>query len=224
MRHLFPGDLILAAGAGAPPVATLAPGAAFSMWSDRAGGSQYTDLMTPDGVTPLTAPGVTPVADSNGLRPSMLGPDTTAGVEVLVMWCETGVGDRFPVYGADELTYVLAQFRTLQATVSGIGTGGGGGLPAGTTLEQIADGATRLAFTLAERQKLQTVAQGATALTIGTTATTAKAGNYSPTPATIGAVRNMGGVDRIWGRVAVQGLPTAAEGAIDGDWALMDAS
>ncbi|ABS12973.1 hypothetical protein I6H96_11335 [Brucella anthropi] len=37
------------------------------------------------------------------------------------------------------------------------------------------------AYTDAEKTKLAGVAAGATALTIGTTATTAKAGNYQPT-------------------------------------------
>lgn len=38
------------------------------------------------------------------------------------------------------------------------------------------------------------------------------------------AIRNMGGVGRIWGRSAAEGLPSAAEGAQDGDWCMMDAS
>lgn len=107
----------------------------------------------------------------------------------------------------------------LQAVNDLIATGGGGGgLPAGTTLEQIPNGSTRLAMTQAERDKLATVAANATALVIGTTATTAKAGNYSPTPAGIGAVATVGGAFREWKpRPASQGYPSAAEGAQEGD-------
>jgi hypothetical protein len=101
---------------------------------------------------------------------------------------------------------------------------GGGYLPSTATLEDIANGTTRLAMTLAERTKLQTVATGATALSLGTTSTTAKAGDYSPTPSAIGAVTNASGVDRIWGRTVAQGFPTGAEGAADGDWLVMDAN
>ena len=110
------------------------------------------------------------------------------------------------------------------AYIAAGGGGGGGGLPVGTTLEQIPNGVTRLAMTQAERDKLANVAPNATNLQIGTTATTAKAGNYQPTPAQIGAVQTMTGPQRMWVRSAAQGLPTAAEGALDNDLAFMDAS
>lgn len=104
------------------------------------------------------------------------------------------------------------------------GGGGTGGLPAGTTLDAIPNGTTRVAMTTQERDKLATVAVGATNLQIGTTATTAKAGNYQPTPAQIGAVQTMSGATRVWVRTTAQGLPSAAEGALDGDLTFMDAS
>jgi hypothetical protein len=103
------------------------------------------------------------------------------------------------------------------------GSGGtGGGLPAGTTLDQIPNGSTRLAMTTDEKNKIANLP--VSYLQIGTTATTAKAGNYSPTPSAIGAVQNVLGVPRIWGRTTAQGFPTTADGALDGDWLLMDAS
>lgn len=42
--------------------------------------------------------------------------------------------------------------------------------------------------------------------------------------ASASAVQNMGGAARIWGRTTAQGLPTVGDGALDGDWCLMDAS
>lgn len=38
------------------------------------------------------------------------------------------------------------------------------------------------------------------------------------------AVRNMGGAGRIWGRLASEGMPTAGQGAADGDWCFVDAN
>lgn len=103
-----------------------------------------------------------------------------------------------------------------ESAASGGGTGGG--LPAGTTLEQIPNGTSRLALTQPERDKLQGVAVGATKLLIGTTAGTAKSGDYTVTPSGIGAIPHVGGAFREWKpRPASQGYPTAAEGAQEGD-------
>lgn len=40
--------------------------------------------------------------------------------------------------------------------------------------------------------------------------------------AALSAIRNMGGVARIWGRTAAQGMPTEAEGLADDDYIFLD--
>lgn len=104
------------------------------------------------------------------------------------------------------------------------GTGGGGGLPAGTTLDTIPDGSSRAAITPAERTRLSGVQTGATRLLIGTTAGTAKDGTYVPTPAAIGAVQTMSGPVRHFFRTKAQGLPNPGSESLDGDWCTMDNS
>lgn len=121
-------------------------------------------------------------------------------------------------------TAAAASAQQVADYIAGGGGGGGGGLPAGTTLEQIPNGSTRLAMTANERTKLAGVAAGATALVVGTTAGTAKSGDYAPTAADVGAPRNVSGFGRVWGRTAAQGFPSGAEGAVDGDWLFMDGS
>lgn len=103
-RYLFGPDLILTSIT--PPAVQLAPAAPFTLWSERAGGVQYTNCTNPDGVTPLTkdAQGRY-VADSNGNRPSMRGPDA-----VVTMWVETGVGDRYPTFAADLIQSVMLSY------------------------------------------------------------------------------------------------------------------
>lgn len=211
-RYLFASALVELPGNVA------APNTAFTLWSDLHGGNQYTDIKAPDGVTTISL-----VTDANGVRPELRGPD---GIKT--MYCDAGGGVRFEMYATDELSYVLDQFRvlvfelgTLAAQVNNLDlSGGGGGLPVGTTLDQIANGIDRLAMTFAERSRI--AALPTTFLQIGATATTAKAGNYQPTPAQIGAVQNVNGFARAWGRTAAQALPTAAEGAVDGDWAFRE--
>lgn len=102
--------------------------------------------------------------------------------------------------------------------------GGGGGLPAGTTLEQIPNGTTRLALTQPERDKI--AATPTSFLTLGTTSTSAMAGNTTFTPAQIGAVRSMESAIRLWVRVVSLGQdkPTLAEGAVNGDVLVLDES
>ena len=106
------------------------------------------------------------------------------------------------------------------AYISG-GGGGGGGLPAGTDLDDIPNGSTRFALTQAQIDKLTNTPT--TFLQLGTTASTAKAGNYQPTPAQIGAVQSMSGPVRQWYRSAAQGFPQTADGAQDGDWLTIEA-
>lgn len=207
------------------PGNVLAPDTVVTFWSELQGGIRYTDLTTPNGVTSLEEVRT----DANGMTPELRGPDF-----VETMYADAGAGVRFPFYATDELKYVLDQFRSVVAQIVTLGDqidalqngggGGGGGLPVGTTLDQIPNGTTRLAMTQPERDKLATVAFNATNLIIGTTATTAKAGNYQPTPAQIGAVQTMSGPKRHWYRTVAQGFPSAAEGAQDDDYLFMDAS
>lgn len=200
----------------------LAPATVVTFWSDLHGGTLYSDLTTPDGVTPVGSV----VTDVNGVTPELRGPN---GIET--MYADAGAGVRFPFYATDELSYVLDQFRVvaalvtdLQAQILAIGvSGGGGGLPAGTTLDAILDGASRVALSPAQRTTVNNLP--ATFLQIGTTTTTAKSGNYAPTAAAIGAVQSMSGPIRIWSRTALQGAPTAADGAVDlTDYLFLDAS
>jgi len=210
-RYLFASALVELPGN------IVAAGIPFSLWSELHGGTQYTDIKAPDGVTSIPL-----VMDGNGVRPELRGPDS-----VKTMYCDAGGGVRFEMYATDELSYILDQFRVLafqfgqlatqvdNLDLSGGGTGGGG-LPVGTTLDQIPNGADRLAMTYAERNRIAGLPSSF--LQLGTTAGTAKAGNYKPTPAEISAVQNVNGAPRLWGRSASQALPTAAEGAVDGDW------
>lgn len=121
---------------------------------------------------------------------------------------------------AEQALAALREYISLNP--GGGGSGGGGGLPSGTTLDQIPDGADRRAVTTAQLDKL--VKAPTTFLQLGTTATTAKPGNYAPTAADVGAVTSMGGRFRIWGgRTTTQGPPTEAEGAVRGtDYAFLD--
>jgi hypothetical protein len=142
-----------------------------------------------------------------------------SGDYVIHLWSPQGV--------LDAVTQVLQETQDLAAAMQAIiagGGGGGGGLPAGTTLDAILNGVDRWAIPRTELQRLATMQTNATALVIGTTATTAKAGNYQPTPVQIGAVQNVAGFGRVWGRTVAQGFPTAAEGRQDGDYVALTSS
>lgn len=211
-RHIFAGDSVWKTDS--TPYANQP----FTLWDDLTAGTQVTDVKSSDGVSDITLQ-----TDSLGRRPVLRGPD---GVKTL--FCDTGAGIRFPMIGIDALEFVLENYDALASVVAGLvaaGPGSGGGLPAGTTLEQIPNGPTRLAITAAQVTKLDGIAAGATALTLGVTATSAKRGDYSPLPADIGAVRNMGGFARVWGVTGSATVkPTAAQGAVDGDWLVVDGS
>lgn len=114
----------------------------------------------------------------------------------------------------------LADLR--DAIAQGVGNPGGGGLPADVTLEDIPNGVTRIAMTQAERDKLSKTPT--TFLKVGAAATDAKAGNYAPTAADVGAVTSMTGDVRLWTkRTTAQGPPTEAEGAKRGtDYVFLD--
>lgn len=112
-RHLFQPDLLFVAGApvtfngAALPTGLLAANAAFTMWSDMSGGTDYTaDLRAPDGVTPITA-----IADSNGQRPYLRGPE-----DVQIMFCDTGSGTRYPVVSFDAVAEVMAAVTQLASS------------------------------------------------------------------------------------------------------------
>jgi hypothetical protein len=223
-RKLFPRELVLAAGIPAA-------GLTLTLWSDIKSGTQYTDVTNEDGVSAVSL-----VTNGAGLTPFFRGPD---GVDVL--YVDAGAG-RFRLVGVESLADLFPRLTAAEVSIStnttGLasavgristletsgGGGGGGGLPAGTTLEQIPNGSTRLAMTANERTKLAGVAAGATALVVGTTAGTAKSGDYAPTASDVGAPRNVSGFGRVWGRTAAQGFPSSAEGAVDGDWLFMDGS
>lgn len=126
-RSFYPGDLIVAAGAGTPPVLTIAAGAYFTVWSAKSGGSQYTDLKASDGVTNLPTSGspAKPFADGNGNRPDLYGPDAVN----VTLWCDTGI-TRYPMIPVLEVDSQLtngakknvANTFTAQQTFTGTAT------------------------------------------------------------------------------------------------------
>ena len=217
-RHFFPGDLMVDLN-GNP-----APGAPFTWWSEKTGGSQYTDVVGADGVSTIAL-----VAGPDGNRPDMWGPNN-----VEVMYCETGASIRYPVYADDVLrstldeaflvdlqtqitnlqtqnTNLQAQLTALQAQVAAGGGGTGGGLPAGTTLQDIPDGTSRLALTSGERNKIATTPTTFLTVAGSGVATTAMRSDRAFTAAQVGAVANLGGFTGIVGRTAAQGIPSATE-------------
>lgn len=108
-----------------------------------------------------------------------------------------------------------AQAAQAAAELAAQNGGSGGGLPVGTDLDDIPNGATRLAMTSVDYARFAGMATGATNLQIGTGANNAKRGDYTPSPAAIGAVQSMGGSWRFWVRRASEGQPSTADGAID---------
>ena len=207
MRELFPGTLVQQAN-GDP-----APGLPFTVWTDMTSGDNVTsDLTTPDGASAYTA-----TTDSAGLLLPFRGPDEVKGP----LFADTGVGQRFMLLSSTAQAALFAAVAALQQ--AGVGGGSsGGGLPAGTTLEEIPNGVTRLAMTLAERTRIAGLPT--TFLKVGTAATDAKRGDYAPTAQGLGAVVSMSGDVRLWTkRTTTQGPPTVAEGAVKGtDYAFLD--
>ena len=100
-RHLFPGDLFLIEGTA--NIAKLGSTVAFSVWTARIGGSDVTAACLADNGTSS----LTPHADLDGKRPYFYGPDTTAGVEFVVLYIDAGIGERYPVYAVDVLTDLM---------------------------------------------------------------------------------------------------------------------
>lgn len=207
VRYFFPGEtMIRAHEPGIDLDAYLAPATSFTVWTEPSSGVDVSaEMRAGDGVTVVPL-----VSDSSGNRPHLRGPDGEKGP----LWCDTGVGQRFAMYSSDAIAEKLGE--DAQA---------GAGLPAGTTLEDIPNGETRLALSQDERTKLEGIEVGATRLLLGTTDKTAKPGNYTPKAAEIGAVVAVDGPIRMWRpRLASQALPTAAEGALDGDIAFQEAT
>lgn len=121
------------------------------------------------------------------------------------------------------VTLAQQAMDAVQAIINSGGGGGGGGLPAGTTLDQIGDGVTRVAMLPSERVKVSTIPSSFLAL--GSTSTTAMRGDRTFISTEIaGAVTNVGGLPRISARTSAQGLPTAAEGRQEGDICILDLS
>lgn len=119
-----------------------------------------------------------------------------------------------------------AAAQSLQDLRNYIGTGpgaGGGGLPSGTTLDNIPNGVDRYAVSAVEKNKIGTVPASFVSVAGPGSAATAMRSDRTFTAADVGAVRNMEGVPVIWGRTAAQGPPTAAEGALDGHYCFLDA-
>jgi hypothetical protein len=114
-RSFYPGDLIVASGAGSPAVVTLAPAAAFTVWAAKTGGSQYTDLLASDGVTALPTSGGNPFCDSNGIRPDLYGPNNVN----TVIWCAVGLGStRYPMYPSTDIATALTTGAKLNVVQS----------------------------------------------------------------------------------------------------------
>lgn len=218
-RELYIGDLAQHSDA------TSAPGAPFTVWTDPFAGDEVTNQMVgADGVTPLANDGAGHLlTDGSGYLPYMRGPDEYQ----LPLFADTGTGQRKALIPLTVFSWLIQQVGLLLD--GGIG---GGGLPAGTTLEDIPNGPTRIAFTDVLAQKLSTIAEGATKTPIGAPdpvsgkaiAGTAKPGDWLPTPKQIGAPVNVAGAPRFWGRTVAQGLPTAAEDRQLGDIAFVDAT
>jgi hypothetical protein len=197
-RHKFPGDSHWLLNGG-PAV-----NAPFTVWNDLQAGSQITDLLAADGVS-----GAVLQTDANGLRPTLWGPD---GVEVIFI--DTGASIRYPVTAIDRETVVLDEaFLTalttrIAALEAGGGTGtGGGGLPAGTTLDSIPNGSTRWAVTPTQSGKIDNTPT--TFVTVGTAANQAMRGDRTFTALETGAVANTGGASGILVRTIAQGLPAS---------------
>lgn len=222
-RRLFPARFLQLAN-GDPAV-----NGQYRLFTDPFAGVEITDIKLSDGVSdPATGSGAF-LAGSDGNTPWLRGPDTGDGpAETVVMYMDTGVGVRYEIFAVDAQAETIAALSEVRAFIAANpdGVGSGAGLPAGTTLEQIPNGNTRLAMTIDERVKLNGVEPNATRLLLGDTAGTAKAGNWVPTAAQVGAVASMTPGVRLWFRTAAQGPPTAAEGASDSgtDWVFLENS
>lgn len=227
MRYLFDGGEQVVDAVGNAQV-----GFPFVVWDDPFAGSQVTDFTLPDGVTAAT-----PATDSDGEVLWLRGPDEVRGP----LYRDAGTGTRSVWYSSeaiemaqDEARQALAAVpaaqsaqvaaEAAQAAAEQAASASAAGIPAGTTLDSIPDSGTRVAMSPTERAKLGGVAAGATNLQLGYTITAAKPGNWVPSAADVGAVRNAGGLTRMWKRTIAQGFPTAAQGAVDGDVLVMDAS
>lgn len=128
-RYTFPGDLFLYEGSN--NAVLLGADAAFRVWTARTGGTDITASMTQsDGVTALPVNGSGDIlADSDGQRPWMKGPDG-----VVIIYVAAGV-DRYPVAGVEPLQDALLANPSSAFTEDAVdpgfyipvgGTGGGG--------------------------------------------------------------------------------------------------
>lgn len=108
-RYLFSSDLILTSVGVSVQLAANAP---YTLWTQRAGGTQCTDCTAPDGVTPLPVDTQGSfLADGTGQRPALRGPDG-----VVQMWVDTGSNTRYAINAAD-LTHdsLIAAIPALQS-------------------------------------------------------------------------------------------------------------
>ncbi|MGK5531528.1 glycerophosphodiester phosphodiesterase [Streptomyces sp. URMC 129] len=109
-RHLYGGVAEYVIAKGTANAAILQPGATVTCWSAESGGSQYTDLLMSDGVTPIA--GGELEADATGALPEWYGPD---GVTSLWLDASGGEGPRrraAPTSAAQTAVAVAADLAT----------------------------------------------------------------------------------------------------------------
>lgn len=128
-RHRFGGVADYVISAGADNAATLQPNTTVTCWNQVTGGTQLTDLMDVDGVTPLA--GGTVITDATGHIPEFYGPD---GIRSLYIDAGDGAGPRVRTVATDvgeDLTDLenTALRTTLLATAGDLVAGGVAGLP-----------------------------------------------------------------------------------------------
>lgn len=126
-RHRFGGIADYVISAGVDDVATLEPSTTVTTWNLSSGGSQYTDLVETDGVTPVTGGALT--TDSVGSVPEFLGPD---GIREVYFDASGGSGPRRRALATDlgsDLTTVESDLSSHTGAVN----------PHGTTMAGLSD-------------------------------------------------------------------------------------
>lgn len=126
-RHRFGGIADYVISKGTSDVATLEPATSVTCWNLASGGTQYTDLVQVDGVTPIS--GGTLTSDVNGAVPEFMGPN---GVREVYFDASGGGGPRRRALATD----VGTDLSTLESTVT---THTGSANPHGTTVGGLSD-------------------------------------------------------------------------------------
>lgn len=144
-QHTFPPDQFFYEGSD--DTVKLGDAASFRVWTARTGGVDITNSMTRvDGFTALSHDGSGNIlAEVDGTRPWMLGPNTLNGVEIVAVYVDSGGAERYAIYADDLLTEALLNSAELTYyRVIGDGSDEGPGIQA--KIDGIADGATGLVF------------------------------------------------------------------------------